>query len=93
MSAAHPAPWFAKIEDKDSGGIYIEGTREKGKAIIAEVFHPSRVDTWDIDTHALMIAAAPTMLEALRAIAGWRTADPEILRVARAAIAKAEGKS
>jgi hypothetical protein len=49
---------------------------------IARINHPD----------ALLIAAAPELLEALRVVAGAETLAPTIKEIARAAIAKAEGK-
>lgn len=68
MSRHAPGPWFAKVSEKTSAGIWIEGTAGPGEVIIAEVMHPhpGRDQDWCIDDTAHLIAAAPAMLAQLR---------------------------
>lgn len=85
-----PGPWT--VYRGAQGQISIDQDGEKGKADIAIIPKGANGLGEANDSNARLIAAAPEMLEALRLIArndigAW---DPR--EIARAAIAKAEGK-
>ena len=105
MSKHTPGPWFENVMPTSAGSaitinsadhriaiIYVDGIR---KGIDDEL--PRSIQN---RANARLIAAAPELLEALKAYEAW--ADPTICRDAelrairiqiRAAIAKAEGKT
>ena len=94
MKTLHtPAPWSV-IKGSPQAGIITAPNRSLG---IAEVFGGGETDI----ANARLIAAAPFLLEALRflladyvAINGEKlTQSPVPIRIAMAAIAKAEGKA
>lgn len=92
MTAQHtPGPWTARPEDNYRRA---EVTWNERGDPIAEVFGPSRDQR---QANARLIAAAPDLLKALRAVMGGQIGgqpdmDAERFRLARAAIAKAEGR-
>jgi hypothetical protein len=105
MGAKHtPGPWTA-VEDElvpERGCIYVEAKDTFGSSdmeTIAEAYKLNSFDTEQQEANARLIAAAPTMLEALRAVVGALgplKPTQETLKsyqLAEAAIAKAEGRS
>lgn len=88
MSAKHtPGPWRITAQGKHVVSV------EDGRICAA----PEHMAKWNWDANARLIAAAPELLEALELIANTdpveAALDPQrAVRVARAAIAKAEGQ-
>jgi hypothetical protein len=82
-----PGPWVQTCESIDPDWHIVT---TKGGAIVANVFAPQ-------SSNARLIAAAPDMLEALRAVAQWvdqrtETHPADAWDMVQAAIAKAEIK-
>ena len=100
-----PGPWHANLDGdgRECGYIRTDFGRERGLGIaVARVVLRREWGPTAYEANARLIAAAPELLEALREVeremdavlAGTVTLDAETLaNTARAAIAKAEGKS
>lgn len=94
MTTQHtPGPWHVDECDTDAR-TYIQS---EGDNEIANIqWGALKPDQWE-QANARLIAAAPTMLDALSVIEDWIMSDDtldtngHILRLARAAIAKARG--
>lgn len=97
-------PWTIEVRETDSleDG---EATILANDAIIASIagalgYTPSESRCYESEANAHLIAAAPDLLAALHAIVAKFESDPDDLetmdagiKIARAAIAKAEGRS
>ena len=98
MSAKHtPGPWKAHRIEKGPGLPY---TPVAAKTLLAKVYSEAFGDFEQSEANARLIAAAPDLLEALRALHsacvkdGWPVygAHPAAMNAALAAIAKATGQ-
>jgi len=104
MSKHTPGPWQVLPEECDKPYIRIRGTVLGGRYKIANVITPSyegvhEREAVETRANARLIAAAPELLEALKAfVADWSddtgmsSPSYESVRLAREAIAKAEGE-
>lgn len=100
MSTQHtPGPWY--IEKRtDMEGYWITIPAPIGRKVIAEI-DTGFDEPWDSQQHAnaRLIATAPELLAALRLIADTHASDGALMtsaarqKIARAAIAKAQGNS
>jgi hypothetical protein len=95
MSAKHtPGPWEASITANSIGQrhIYDENNHPIAQTVHKDVEHPER-----ISANALLIAAAPELLDALQNLLGFGingTIESQMAQDdARAAIAKATGET
>jgi hypothetical protein len=94
VSAAHtPGPWHAsKLEDRSEFNIFMPGYCSAG----ASVHHCGNatgcMGSLVVEANARLIAAAPTLLEALEYIATGGESWDDCVRKARAAIAAAKGR-
>lgn len=101
-----PSPWATKPEECDRSYIRIRGTRPGSRYKVANVLTPiyegvSAKEAEETRANALLIAAAPELLEALDILTaclensiellGHDPADDARVKKARAAIAKATG--
>jgi len=89
-----PGPWAARFEEatriRDGGGATV--------CTVSQLSRSTRREWKEVAANARLIAAAPSMLNALKDIAGWRDLDmltakeklDAVEEIARAAIAKAE---
>lgn len=89
-----PGPWRVAPDDTSFGGyVAISGGDHFGLAeVVVELGGKPYPDG---EANAKLIAAAPEMLEALRALVDdveSKWGDPHTLRHARATLAKAEGR-
>ena len=102
MSAKHtPGPWFVdKVEDRNAFNIFPVGATHALLAVKGPEFDGAHSYALAAKANAILIAAAPELLEALRGlVASLSDADDEGLiehasqmEAARAAIAKAVGR-
>lgn len=103
MSSHTPGPWCARLKQTsfgNSGAWIIErDTDADVRTMVCEMPHSATSNPARPVADAHLIAAAPDMLEALKQIAAdthGTVDDPDasrINRIARAALAKAEGLS
>jgi hypothetical protein len=85
MSKAHtPGPW---IEQEEVGFVEIHPAHNE----LFTVAHVKGFDMHEARANARLIAAAPELLEALKAVALWMGKDIEDWPSVQQAIAKAEG--
>ena len=90
MTTHTPGPWFTKREGFST--VYVDA--RIGGGLLQEVASvgPQEGGIQQQDANARLIAAAPELLEALDSLMYWDNGKPE-WEIARAAIAKATGKS
>jgi hypothetical protein len=95
MTSHTPGPWYRSWSGQ---WICVDGPR--GRVELAQVFREAEFKTsLPEKANGDLIAAAPDLLDALRRSVDWlaflseRGLAHDVLDIARAAIAKAEGKS
>jgi beta-xylosidase len=102
MSGHTPGPWAQSHRESDDGWYrtQVYPVADPNNTIATCNWHSVRTEyghVTDRDANARLIAAAPELMEALRALADqveeYELGNPDALRNARAAIAKAEGRS
>lgn len=92
-----PGPWTVGVDEQDHGRPYVKDA--EGYVVCALIFEPG---TGEPEANARLIAAAPDLLEALRACHDYLSCIPEsaaggdddavgLTRRAAAAISKATG--
>ena len=95
-----PGPWTLLPEEADKDYLRIRGTRLGGRYKVANVHHiryegvhavVRERDDAESMANALLIAAAPELLEALELIANTGMDARQCMLTARAAIAQATG--
>jgi len=95
MSKSTPGPW--QIWPGNISSVSVRGGPNAFAVCACRLKGPDGRTTGDTiregKADARLIAAAPDMLEALRVIALHPYSDPALIKIARAAIAKAEGVS
>lgn len=92
MSAHTPGPWFISEQYRKLHGIdsvLVASRIENGAPGIARVFVAGLGSQFE--ANARLIAAAPELLEALETIITSTAPRRSLVRIARAAIAKARG--
>lgn len=91
MSAKHtPGPWSLDLCDEGGFAVCIEPRIDMGWHAVITSRGPWGHRAEESHANARLIAAAPDLLTALSAIAD-NSHDPQAIRVARTAIAKATG--
>jgi hypothetical protein len=94
MSKHTPGPWFISRDERDgmSWNNHIASVPDP-KSEICAMFHDGTPNNEIGEANAILIAAAPDLLKALKQIVSdWEDGEPEDIVDACAAIAKAEGR-
>ncbi len=98
MSKHTPGPWNTLPEEVDKTYIRVRGTRLGCRYKVANVMTPDYVcvhprEAEETRANARLIAAAPDLLEALKAVVRVADRKTDEFDAARAAIKKAEGQT
>ncbi len=100
MKTKHtPGPWVCLPKEADKDYIRVRGTCLGGRYKVANVPTPTyegvhEREVQETRCNALIISAAPELLEALRdMVSDHASPSPRTLAFARAAIAKATGRT
>ncbi len=98
MTEHTPGPWTTEPTTDHAAAVRVMDEQE----VTVALCYQQPGDTWTAEANAALIAAAPELLAALAALVTYDTADAEppapdtreyeILKAARLAIAKAEGR-
>jgi hypothetical protein len=92
MSKHTPGPWL--LHGRITQGNHLPCSAVTAKTLIAKVYSEAYNDIDEETANAILIAAAPELLEALKEFVEWIEQgdyDISFLAKAQAAIAKAEG--
>ncbi|HEY4136462.1 MAG TPA: hypothetical protein VGO34_14755 [Alphaproteobacteria bacterium] len=90
VSKHTPGPWA--IEHKNPFETFVRGApNEEGSRYVVAIVHPGHDNA--TEANARLIAAAPDLLDALKAVVAVADRKTDVFDQARAAIAKAEGRA